>query len=246
MIKFFRKIRQNLLSEGKTGKYLKYAIGEIVLVMIGILLALQVNNWNNNRIERKKEINYITNINKEFKLNKTQLDSVVFNHQTVYDNTIKILDLMPIDINTVNKDSLSSYISNTIRHFTFNPQQSIVNSLTNTSSFEIISNPELRELLQRWDELVIDYQEEELLYKEYSFDNFIPLLSKHISFIGFNNNDNIFDDDNKMTFLNSLEFKNAIAIRQALIIDVLLKDELKEIKKTIDRIIELTTSEKNN
>jgi hypothetical protein len=49
MIKFFRKIRQNLLSEGKTGKYLKYAIGEIVLVVIGILIALQINNWNENR-----------------------------------------------------------------------------------------------------------------------------------------------------------------------------------------------------
>ena len=46
MIKLFRKIRQNLLSEGKTGRYLKYAIGEIVLVVIGILIALQINNWN--------------------------------------------------------------------------------------------------------------------------------------------------------------------------------------------------------
>jgi hypothetical protein len=46
MIKFFRKIRQSLLSEGKTGKYLKYAIGEIILVVIGILIALQINNWN--------------------------------------------------------------------------------------------------------------------------------------------------------------------------------------------------------
>ena len=45
MLKFFRKIRQNLLSEGNTGKYLKYALGEIVLVVIGILIALQVNNW---------------------------------------------------------------------------------------------------------------------------------------------------------------------------------------------------------
>jgi len=49
MIKFFRNIRQKLLSEGKTTNYIKYAIGEIVLVMIGILLALQVNNWNENR-----------------------------------------------------------------------------------------------------------------------------------------------------------------------------------------------------
>ena len=46
MIKFFRKIRYNLLSENKTGKYFKYAIGEIVLVVIGILIAIQINNWN--------------------------------------------------------------------------------------------------------------------------------------------------------------------------------------------------------
>ena len=49
MIKFFRKIRYQLLGEGNTGKYLKYAIGEIVLVAIGILIALSVNNWNEER-----------------------------------------------------------------------------------------------------------------------------------------------------------------------------------------------------
>ena len=46
MIKFFRKIRQDLLSTGKTGKYLKYAIGEILLVIIGILIAVSINSWN--------------------------------------------------------------------------------------------------------------------------------------------------------------------------------------------------------
>ena len=57
MIKFFRKIRQNLLSEGKIGKYFKYAIGEIILVVIGILIALQLNNYNEtlnqNNLEQK-------------------------------------------------------------------------------------------------------------------------------------------------------------------------------------------------
>lgn len=48
MIKFFRTIRQNLIMENKTGKYLKYAIGEIVLVVIGILIALSINTWNEN------------------------------------------------------------------------------------------------------------------------------------------------------------------------------------------------------
>ena len=59
MIKFFRKIRQNLLSEGKTGKYFKYAIGEIILVVIGILIALQVNNWNEGKKLKKTQNTYL-------------------------------------------------------------------------------------------------------------------------------------------------------------------------------------------
>ncbi len=59
MIKFFRKIRQNLLSDGKTGKYLKYALGEILLVVIGILIALQLNNLNEDRkIDNLRKVYY--------------------------------------------------------------------------------------------------------------------------------------------------------------------------------------------
>ena len=59
MINFFRKIRYQLLGEGKTGKYLKYAIGEILLVVIGILIALSINNWNEERKKDKIEINIL-------------------------------------------------------------------------------------------------------------------------------------------------------------------------------------------
>ena len=55
MIKLFRKLRQRLLTENKVGKYLLYAIGEIVLVVIGILIALQINNWNENRKQNNAE-----------------------------------------------------------------------------------------------------------------------------------------------------------------------------------------------
>ncbi len=61
MIKFFRKIRQRLLTENKFSKYLIYAIGEIILVVIGILIAVQINNWNTNRNEIIK-VNSILNI----------------------------------------------------------------------------------------------------------------------------------------------------------------------------------------
>jgi hypothetical protein len=55
MIKFFRKIRYDLMEKNKTAKYLKYAIDEIILVVIGILIALQMNKWNEARIDRKTE-----------------------------------------------------------------------------------------------------------------------------------------------------------------------------------------------
>lgn len=55
MIKFLKRIRYNLMDKNETGKYLKYALGEIVLVVIGILIALQINNWNEFKKERKQE-----------------------------------------------------------------------------------------------------------------------------------------------------------------------------------------------
>ena len=58
MIKFFRQIRYKLMSQNLTGRYFKYAIGEILLVVIGILIALQINNWNQNRLEKLKSLEY--------------------------------------------------------------------------------------------------------------------------------------------------------------------------------------------
>jgi hypothetical protein len=62
MIKLFSNIRQNILNEGKTTKYLKYAIGEIILVVIGILIALSINNWNQDRIEHKETKTLLSNL----------------------------------------------------------------------------------------------------------------------------------------------------------------------------------------
>ena len=62
MIKFFRKIRQKLLTENKFSKYLIYAIGEIILVVIGILIALQINNWNEEKQNQNLETHFIVEI----------------------------------------------------------------------------------------------------------------------------------------------------------------------------------------
>jgi hypothetical protein len=80
MIKFFRKIRQNLLvkdQSNKTSAYFKYAIGEIILVMVGILLALQVNNWNEKRVERNEIRAKLIHINEEIASTKRNIDRVL-------------------------------------------------------------------------------------------------------------------------------------------------------------------------
>ena len=77
MIKFFRKIRQQLLTENKLGKYLIYAFGEIVLVVIGILIALQINNSNEDQKLRNQELHYLKNLKTDLNLNISELDKYI-------------------------------------------------------------------------------------------------------------------------------------------------------------------------
>jgi len=70
MIKFFRKIRYDHMEKNKTGKYLKYAIGEIILVVIGILIALSINNWNESRKQSISEKEFITSVKNDLKQDK--------------------------------------------------------------------------------------------------------------------------------------------------------------------------------
>ena len=86
MVGFFRKIRQNFLMENKTGKYFKYAIGEIVLVVIGIMIALQINTWNENRKDRQKEKIYITNIQRDLKAQLQSLDRAIQGELSSFEN----------------------------------------------------------------------------------------------------------------------------------------------------------------
>ncbi|MCX2719762.1 DUF6090 family protein [Lentiprolixibacter aurantiacus] len=73
MIKFFRQIRYNLIAQNQTVKYLKYAIGEIILVVIGILIALQINNWNEKRKNDLKESLLIKNIIEDLRLDSIHI-----------------------------------------------------------------------------------------------------------------------------------------------------------------------------
>ena len=161
--------------------------------------------------------------------------------------SVKIINLIPIDIKTFNKDSLSFYIKGTFYNYTFNPQQSTVNTLTNTSGFEIISNLELRELLQKWEELVKDYQEEEIMARYNYINQLKPFEKKH-----FNYNSNPYkyltDPRVDLSILQTLEFDNYVQDRQFALNNILDNSygELDALIHTIDKIIELSEAKNND
>ena len=94
MINFFRRIRQNLLNENKFSKYLLYAIGEIILVVIGILIALQVNTWKEDKSIAKSEKKYMQNLKEDLQMDIQVFDSYFKKNQEIYqiiDSTIAYL-----------------------------------------------------------------------------------------------------------------------------------------------------------
>lgn len=147
MIKFFRNIRKTLLMENKTSKYLKYAIGEIVLVVIGILIALQINNWNLKRLDHEKQRKYLFEISNNLKSDLLNIESVLgFNtgKDSVITETFQLLDVK----NTIpgaqifgpRLDTLGSYDK-------FYPNDLGFKNLISADNISLIENDSLRKLL---------------------------------------------------------------------------------------------------
>lgn len=141
MIKFFRNIRKSLLIANKTSKYLKYAIGEIALVMIGILLALQVNNWNENRLLKKSELKILQQLNIDLRTNLDELQGIYAFIGRSRDASGKLIDHLnqgkPIT------DSLKVWTELTSSGNIFNNANTTYKNLENSEK-NIISNDSLR------------------------------------------------------------------------------------------------------
>ncbi len=180
MIKFFRKIRQNLLSEGKTGKYLKYAIGEILLVVIGILLALQINNWNNDLVNQKTEKNIVENLNLEFKQNKLTLNESIDFHKSILKSTKGLMKLIGQPKNVLNEYNLDSLIALSLEYSEYTPSQIVYADIIASGKLHLMSE-DIRLLLFGWS-IALDAKKES--YKtldEISQTLVLPYLTKNAS-----------------------------------------------------------------
>ena len=175
MIKFFRHIRQNLIMENKTGKYLKYAIGEIILVMIGILLALQVNNWNESRKEKSREKAILTQLQTDFLSNLNQLDKKIGLKKEAINSALLLFKYIDFE-ELRNKDSVDYHLARTIPFTTFDP---IVNDLAVSGDLRLIRNDSLKHKLTYWTSEIADLREDELSWADYRENKYVPFLVKY-------------------------------------------------------------------
>lgn len=142
MIKFFRKIRQNLLKENKTGQYLKYAIGEIVLVVIGILIALQINNWNQAKAKVVKEIELLKGFKDQFENDVIEIDSSLAFYRGAKNSIGIILNHLEDDLSY--NDSLKFHFFTTTKYWMTSDLDNHVFETLKSIGVDLISNQDIR------------------------------------------------------------------------------------------------------
>ena len=177
MIKFFRRIRYDLMEKNKTGKYLKYAIGEIILVMIGILLALQVNNWN----EKSKEDIVLKEALKQIAQDLKQ-DEVVLNGFLRGDSR-RVEYLLALSNGTYNTIRLDSIMYNLDNYFFFYKSNNSYSSLKSSGLFSSFKNDNLKNNLTAYYEQMYERLKTSSEYGENLTNNrIIPFVLSHLEY----------------------------------------------------------------
>ncbi|MFD2587402.1 DUF6090 family protein [Croceitalea marina] len=171
MIKFFRHIRQKLLEENRFSKYLLYAIGEIVLVVIGILIALQINNWNENKKDLAKEQLILKQLFSEYQNNLKQLDEKILMRNQALEACNNLLNQIDNPTSAINQDGFYQSLWIIFRDPTFDP---IKNDIVGSENLRLIQNDTLVRFLSNWSSEVFQVQEMELEYQKFRTEILMP------------------------------------------------------------------------
>jgi len=163
------------MEENKTGKYLKYAIGEILLVVVGILIALSINNWNESRKEHIHEIVLLKQLQTEFNSNLQQLDEKIFIRQEIMNSASRLLSYID-NPETRIKDSINKHVALSIGYTTFDP---IVSDLSSSGGLKLIKNNDLKQLLSFWTSEIVQVTESEQTWYRYRTEIYLPFLIEH-------------------------------------------------------------------
>lgn len=215
MISLFRKIRQKLLSQNRITQYLAYAIGEIFLVVIGILIALQVNNWNEARKFNEESLQLIQEINSEFTDNRTVLKDRITDLEDANKYVRTVLRFTNADQDKIKKTNTDSIISRSLKYGNYNPSNSSINEVISSGRLNLIRDQSLKKNLYKWLQFLEDTDEDFKNQDLQATTLLIPYLYKHIAMQNLNTYNNL-DVKSKSALFNGdyykvfhdLEFEN--------------------------------------
>ena len=212
MIRFFRHIRRALINQNQMGKYFKYAIGEVLLVVIGILIALQVNNWNLAAKNSEIEQQFLSQLQADTEISIEQLDLKIraIKNSKEWDSLV----LREIQVKTagINNDSLLFLVTGYFAPPTFDPEDGTIKSILGAGQLDLISNQELRNYISSWESYLNDTKEIENLLTDFFFNQkktylrkYVPFRNRRMASHGKSEYGYDFDE-----ILSDLEFENII------------------------------------
>lgn len=166
MIKFFRKIRQNLLAENKFRKYLIYAVGEIILVMIGILLAIEANQWKQSVNQKKLEVKLLKEVQVGIKNDSTDININLNEngHLQFYHSQKKCIDWLNGDSQNFASDSLTYHFSYSFKNSSFMITYSPFDALKEFGLNNITNDSLKKEIQYLYDVMYPEYKRAHNLY----------------------------------------------------------------------------------
>lgn len=249
-MKIFRKIRQALISENRFTKYLLYAFGEIVLVVLGILIALQINNWNENRKQNNLEQEYLINLKGEYESNLAEVDRVITLNSDQIENAIELAKHTGPDAPNITDEEFSKLYFGTVQsEVQYRPGTGVTNEIISSGKLSIFQNKQLKKALAAMDGLLlrIRFQEKDELGSSRTglvrmgIDQSSVRRMAHDAFDGFVDLDQGRFLDSNLHLLRSKEFDNHLT--GFIYTAKFLEDRYEVLKKQLQEIIDIIDSQ---
>lgn len=195
-----------MVDKKRISSYFLYAIGEIILVVIGILIALQINNWNTQRQLDLQEQSILKILKSEFLYNKTELERNIKKASSLQNRADSLLLFFNAEPSSIDFEDVKSKTFGLTSYSTYDPSNGALTNLISSGQLNLIKNDSLRLILSKWFGEVQDVKEDELRLMNYG-DTFLePIRLQYLKY----HPDSTFDR-NTDELLKNPEFENIVS-----------------------------------
>lgn len=245
MLRLLGKIRQKLIREGKLGNYLVYALGEFILIVLGIFIALQVNDWYQKSQNEEIERQLIASLHNEFKQNKKVFLGVREQMQRGKESCYQLMDLMKKDPAYLSNYDLNYLIYTAIDRYHFSPSNNVLSEVLQSGKLGLLTDERLKSSFYEWDRLLEEIDTSFDIYTRFMDEQVVPYLFDNIAMknLDVKNGpirwDNFSEfEDGKMQIFQDRKFENLVG---NLVYYILMREEdFDAIENTIDNILRST------